>query len=325
MIGSFAAAIAAIIAFAAGNTPAAAQDYPSKAIRVIVPVPPGSLTDVISRRIAADASAIMGQTWIMENRPGANFMPAAEACRHARPDGYTLCIFTTSTLTFNPHLIENIPYNVEKDFAPIINLGMLTGGLVASPKLPIKTIDDLRDYARANSGKLNFGTYGPASSANVFRHYLNERWGTNITEVAYKGANELVAALVNNEIQMTWTALGNWADNPNDSKGKIMTLDASKRSPLIGNVPTYQEAGLGNYPIQTWMGLFAPGGTPQPIIDNINSALAKALEGPKLQEFLASQLIETRITNAKTFAATVAVERKETGEILNKFNIPKIN
>jgi len=325
MRGTLSAAMAALLLCAGAPAPMLAQDYPTKPIRVIVPVPPGSLTDVIARRIAADASAILGQTWIMENRPGANFVPGAEACRHARGDGYTLCVFTTSTVTFNPHLIDNLSYDAERDFTPIITLGMLTGGLVASPKLPIRTISDLREYARANPGKLNFGTYGPASSANVFRHYLNERWGTNITEVAYKGANELVAALVNNEIQMTWTALGNWADNPNDSKGKIMTLDASKRSPLIAHVPTYQEAGLGDYPIQTWMGLFAPAGTPEPIVNQINAAVAKALAQPKLSAFLASQLIETRISSAKEFAATVARERAETGDILRKFNIPKIN
>ena len=176
--------------------PALAQPYPNKPIHVIVPVPPAALTDVVARRIAADASARMGQPWIMENKPGANFIPAAETCRHAKPDGYTLCVFTTSTLTFNPHLIDNLPYDPARDFKPIINLGMLTGGLVASPKLQVKNIEELRTLAVARSGALNFGTYGPASSANVFRQYLNDRWKTNVVEVGYKGANELIAALI---------------------------------------------------------------------------------------------------------------------------------
>jgi tripartite-type tricarboxylate transporter receptor subunit TctC len=306
------------------SAPVVAQPYPNRPIRIILPVPPGSLTDVIARRIAADASALMGQTWIMDNRPGANFIPAAEACRHATADGYTLCVFTTSTVTFNPHLIDKLPYNAEKDFIPIINLGMLTGGLVASPKLGLKTIEELRALAIAKPGTLNFGTYGPASSANVFRHYLEDRWKTRIVEVPYKGANELVAALVSGEIQMTWTALGNWADNPNDAKGTIMTLDALKRSPKIPNVPTYADAGLGEYPIHTWMALFAPAGVPEAIITQVNKAVAEAMNKPALSAFLVDQLIEPMITSAPDFAAYVARERQQTGEILHKFNIPKI-
>ena len=317
-------AAAAFAVLALSTAPALTQSYPNKPIHVIVPVPPGALTDVIARRIAADASAIMGQPWIMENRPGANFMPAAETCRHAKSDGYTLCIFTTSTLTFNPHLITNIPYNAEKDFKPVITLGKFTGGLVTSPKLAVKNIDELKAYALANPGKLNFGTYGPASSANVFRQYLNDRWKTDIVEVAYKGANELVAALVNGELHMTWTALGNWADNPNESKGRIMVQDGDKRSLKLPQVPTYREAGLGEYPILTWMGLFTPGEVPDAIVAQINAAVGKAISEPKLTEFLNNQIIEASVTTAQAFSATIAKERKDTGEIFKRFNIPKI-
>ena len=135
----FAALAVAILA-----TPALSQSYPNKPIHVIVPVTAGGLTDVVARRIAADASARMGQPWIMENKPGANFIPAAETCRHAKADGYTLCVFTTSTLTFNPFLIDNLPFDPARDFKPIINLGMFIGGLIASPKLAVKNIEELR-------------------------------------------------------------------------------------------------------------------------------------------------------------------------------------
>jgi tripartite-type tricarboxylate transporter receptor subunit TctC len=314
----------ATVADAATFSPASAQTYPTKPIHVIVPVPPAALTDVISRRIALDASAKMGQPWIMENKPGANFMPAAEACRHASADGYTLCIFTTSTLTFNPHLIDNLPYNPETDFVPIINLGMLTGGLVASPKLGVKNIDELRALAQSKPGQLNFGTYGPASSANVFRQYINDRWNTNIVEVGYKGANELVAALISGEIQMTWTALGNWSDNPNDSNGKVMVADSLKRSPKMPNVPTYAEVGLGEYPIHTWMALFAPRGVPVNIVAQINKTVAETINQPAMRKFLANQLIEPMVTSPQEFAAYIMKERNDTGKIFRRFNIPKI-
>ncbi len=302
----------------------ARQPYPSKPIHVIVPVTAGGLTDVISRRIAADASARMGQPWIMENKPGANFIPAAETCRHAKGDGYTLCVFTTSTLTFNPHLIDNLPYNPAKDFKPIINLGMFIGGLIASPKLAVKTIEELRALTVAKPGEFNFGTYGPASSANVFRQYLAERWKTNLVEVAYKGSNELITALVSGEIQMTWTALGSWADNPNDAKGRILALDGARRSPKLPDVPTYPEAGLGDYPIHTWMALFAPADVPDAIVTQINAVVGGVISAPKMTEFLVNQLIEPDVTSAPEFAAYVAKEREATGVLLRKFNIPKI-
>ncbi len=313
-----------VFVFALASASARAQPYPNKPIHVVVPVTAGGLTDVIARRIAADVSARMGQPWIMENKPGANFIPAAEACRHAKGDGYTLCVFTTSTLTFNPHLIEKLPYNAAKDFKPIINLGQFIGGLIASPKLGVKTIDDLRRLTLAKSGEFNFGTYGPASSANVFRQYLAERWNTPLVEVAYKGSNELIAALASGEIQMTWTALGSWADNPNDSKGRIVAIDGAKRSPLLPDVPIYAEAGLGNYPIHTWMGLFAPAETPDDVITRVNEIVGDAIREPKLTEFLVNQLIEPDVTTAPEFAAYVAHEREQTDALLRKFNIPKI-
>jgi tripartite-type tricarboxylate transporter receptor subunit TctC len=313
-----------VLASIATSAPALAQPYPNKPIHVVVPVTAGGLTDVIARRIAADASARLGQPWIMENKPGANFIPAAEMCRHAKGDGYTLCVFTTSTVTFNPHLIEKLPYDAAKDFKPIINLGQFIGGLIASPKLGVKTIEDLRRLTLAKPGEFNFGTYGPASSANVFRQYLAERWNTPLVEVAYKGSNELIGALASGEIQMTWTALGSWADNPNDSKGRIVAIDGAKRSPLLPDVPIYAEAGLGNYPIHTWMGLFAPADTPDDVITKVNQVVGEAIKEPKLTEFLVNQLIEPDVTTAPQFAAYVAHEREETGALLRKFNIPKI-
>ncbi|MGZ3411711.1 MAG: Bug family tripartite tricarboxylate transporter substrate binding protein [Xanthobacteraceae bacterium] len=304
--------------------PARAQNYPNKPIHVIVPVPPAALTDVIARKIANEASAKMGQPWIMENKSGANFIPAAETCHHATGDGYTLCIFTTSTLTFNPHLIENIPYNAETDFIPIINLGMFTGGLVASPKLGVKNIDELRKLALAKPGELNFGTYGPSSSANVFRQYMNDKWKTNIVEVGYKGANELVAALISGEIQMTWTALGNWADNPNNSKGFVLVQDSGKRSVKMPDVPTYAEVGFGDYPIHTWMALFAPRGTPPEIVAQINKVVGEAINQPAMTAFLINQVIDPAVTSPQEFAASIVKERNETGEVFRRFNIPKI-
>ena len=303
---------------------AAAQNYPAKPITIVVPVTAGSLSDVVARRIGVDASTIMGQPWVTDNRPGANFIRGSLACKHGRGDGYTLCALPTTSITFNPHLVDNLSYNPVQDFKNVIMLGKFTTGLVVSPTVPVKTMDELKAYAQSNPGKLNFGTYGPASSANVFRHFLNDRWNTDITEIAYKGAAELVIALIKGEIHMTWTALGNWVDNPNDSKGRIMTQGSEPRSPRFPNIPNYREAGLGSFAISTWLGLFAPAETPNAIVAQINAAVAKAINEPKVTEFLLSQGMEPYVTSPDEFSRTITRELEETGQLIRKYKIPKM-
>ncbi|PWT89373.1 MAG: hypothetical protein C5B56_07235 [Proteobacteria bacterium] len=303
---------------------AGAQNYPAKPISMIVPVTPGSLSDVVSRRIAIDAGAIMRQPWITDNRPGANFVRGSLACKDARGDGYTVCSLPTSSITFNPYLMDNLSYDPAHDFKSVIMLGKFTVGLVASPTVPVKSMNELKAYVQSNPGKLNFGTYGPASTANVFRHFLNDRWNSDITEIAYKGASELVIALMKGEIHMTWTALGNWTDNPNDSKGRIMAQGSDSRSPQFPNIPTYREAGLGTFPISTWLGLFVPRETPDAIVAQINSAVAKAINEPKVTEFLLSQGMEPYVTSADEFSRMITREIDETGQFIRKYKIPKM-
>jgi tripartite-type tricarboxylate transporter receptor subunit TctC len=303
---------------------AAAEDYPTRSITMIVPVTAGSLSDVVSRRIAVDTGAIMGQPWITDNRPGANFVRGTLACKNARGDGYTVCSLTTSSITFNPFLVDNSSYDPVRDFKSVIMLGKFTVGLVVSPTLPVKTMEELKAYAQANPGKLNFGTYGPASTANVFRHFLNERWNTDITEIAYKGASELVLALIKGEIHMTWTALGNWVDNPNDSKGRILTQGSDPRSPRFADVPNYREAGLGDFPMSTWIGMFVPSETPDAIVTQLNAATAKAINAPAVTEFLINQGMEPYVTSPDEFSRTIAREIEQTGELVRKYKIPKM-
>jgi len=313
-----------IALWAAMALPAAAQNYPARPITMIVPVTPGSLSDVVARRIAVDAGAIMGQPWITDNRPGANFVRGALGCKDARGDGYTVCALSTSSITFNPYLVDNLPYDPRHDLKSVVMLGKFTVGLVVSPTIPVKTMDELKAYAQANPGKLNFGTYGPASTANVFRHFLNDRWNTDITEVAYKGASELVLALTKGEIQMTWTALGNWADNPNEGKGRILVQGSDPRSPQFPNIPNYREAGLGSFLLSTWLGLFAPGETPDAIVAQLNGAVAKAINEPKVTQFLHDQGMEPYVTGADEFSHMITGELEESGQLIRKYKIPKM-
>jgi tripartite-type tricarboxylate transporter receptor subunit TctC len=246
------------------------------------------------------------------------------ACKDARGDGYTVCALPTTAITFNPYLVDKLSYDPVHDFKGVIMLGKFTVGLVVAPSVPVKNMDELKAYAQSNPGKLNFGTYGPASTANVFRHFLNDRWSTDMAEVAYKGASELVLALMKGEIQVTWTALGNWTDNPNDSKGRIMVQGGEQRSPQFPNIPNYREAGLGSFPISTWLGLFVPSETPDAIVVQINGAVAKALNEAQLTEFLLRQGMEPDVTSADKFSRTITREREETGQLIRKYKIPRM-
>jgi len=314
--------VAALTALTA--LPAPAQEYPNKPIRVIVPVPPGSLSDTIVRRIGNEVSAVLGQPWINENRSGVNFIPGAETCRRAPGDGYTFCALPTTAITMNPNLVDDLPYHPLRDFKAVINLGLYINGVVASPKLAIKDMAALKAYALANPGKLNLGTYGPASTPNVFRHFLNERWKTDIAEVAYKGANELVAALMNGELHVTFTALGNWVDNPGDSKGHILAQGSDPRSTVFASVPNYREVGIGDFPIQSWLGFFTPAETPDAIVTKMNDVIGKIIKDRKISDFLLAQGIEPRVTSAQVFSASIATELDQTSDLVRKYKIPKI-
>lgn len=321
---AFAVVLALALALALAAAQPVAAGYPDQPIRLIVPVTAGSLSDVVSRRIAAAAGAIIGRPFVVDNLPGANFVRGSVACKDARGDGYTLCALPTTSITFNPFLVDNLAYDPARDLKGVIMLGRYTVGLVASPTIPVNSMDALKAYAQSNPGKLNFGTYGPASSANVFRRFLDDRWHTDIAEVAYKGASELVLALMKGEIQMTWTALGNWTVNPDESKGRILVQGSDPRSPQFPDVANYRQAGLGDFPLSTWLGLFAPATTPDAVVTKINGAIAKAIAAPAVTRFLIDQGMEPEVTGAAEFARTIAREREATGRLIAKFNIPKM-
>ena len=311
-------------ALAQGQAQDAAADFPNRSVRFIVGFPPGGATDILARVVGQHLSERWGQTFVIDNRPGAGGNIGAELAARANPDGYTFCVLTTSALTFNPHLIDNLPSNPATDLKAVINLGMFVGGLVASPKLDVKTIDDLKKAMLAKPDGFNFGTYGPSTSPNFFRLFLQERLGVKASEIPYKGASELVSSLVSGELQLTYTALGNWADNPGDAKGRILVQDGARRSARLPNVPTVGEAGLGEFPIKTWIGLFAPGGVPDAIIDQVNRQVGEAINKAEVRDFLIGQIIEPSVTTAKEFSDFVAKERDETGKLFQKYNIPKI-
>jgi len=260
---------------------------------------------------------------VVENKPGGNWVIGAEACRASAPDGYTLCVMNSDAVAFNPYILSSLPYDPAKDFAPVTNLFFLFEGILGKANLPASNIEELRDYAAKNPGKLNFGTLGPGSSNDVFRQWLVQHWNVDIPGIPYKGGAPVITALLAGEIDVTKIGMGNIAGQLNSGKVKILAIQGTQRSKLVPNVPTLQEAGLGGFPLRVWWGLFMPAGSPDAALKRINTELVKLYHEPKMAEYLEGQFVEVAVTAPAEFAAFTRAERERAGQVVKDFHIPR--
>jgi tripartite-type tricarboxylate transporter receptor subunit TctC len=250
-----------------------AQPYPSKPIRVLVPIAAGSVTDVIARATAIELTKRLGQQVVIENRPGANGILAAQACARAEPDGYTLCYIYHNTTSINPLTYDKLPYDPAKDLAPITSLYLLNELFAATPGVPAKSVEDLRALAHAKPQALNFGTLGPGSQPDLFLRWLNREWKTAIVGVPYRGGGPIAQAISAGEIQLGKMGIGNFIAQV--QAGRVRPLAVSSASPLMPGVPTFAEVGLGAFPAKGWWGIAAPANTPPAVVERLNSEFVR--------------------------------------------------
>src|SRR3954470_1775912 len=301
----------------------AAQPYPARAVRMIVPLPPGATTDIVMRATVQELAPRLGQPVIVDNKPGGNWVIGAEACRAAAPDGYTVCVLNSDALVFNPHILSKLPYDPARDFSPITNLFFLFEGILVKAALPVNTIPELQAYARQNPGKVNFGTLGPGSSNDVFRQWLVNEWNVDVTGIPYKGGGNVVAALLAGEIDVTKIGMGNVVGQLNSGRLKMLAIQGTKRSKIVPAVPTLAEAGLGAYPLRVWWSLVAPAGTPEPAVRRLNAELVKLYREPKMAGYLDSQFVEVAVSSPQEFAAFLAAEQARAPETVKALRIPR--
>jgi tripartite-type tricarboxylate transporter receptor subunit TctC len=297
---------------------AQAQTYPDRPIRLIVSIAAGSVTDVIMRTAAVELTPLFGgQPLIIENRGGASGIVAAQGCAQASPDGYTLCVIYHSTMSYNPLLFDNLPYDPERDMVPVTRLFFLNEGLFVSADLGVNTVAELKAMAQTKSDQLNFATLGDGSFPDLFLRWLNNQWGSKIVGVPYKGGGPAAQALAGNQVQLTRFGIGNFLGLLKAGKVKAIAVTADKRSPLLPDVPTLAEAGLGGYPGQGWWGLAAPKGTPPEIVNKVNAIFVKVFSDPKFMAFLDQQAVVPATTTPAGFAAFLKEDRKA-AEVLIK-------
>ena len=234
------------------------------------------------RKAAAELQPRLGQPLVIENRGGASGIVAAQACAQAAPDGYTLCVIYHSTMSYNPLLFTNLPYDPERDLVPVTRLFFLNEGLFVSVGAGRELGRRAQsDWRRRSPTALNYATLGEGSFPDLFLKWMNNQWGTKIVGVPYKGGGPAAQALAANQVQMTRFGIGNFLGLIEAGKVKALAVSADKRSPLLPNVPTLAEAGLGGYPGQGWWGLAAPKGTPPAIVDKVNGEFVKLFSEPK--------------------------------------------
>ena len=289
---------------------AQAQNYPDRPIRLIVSIAAGSVTDVIMRSAAVELTPLLGQPLVVENRGGASGIVAAQACAQAAPDGYTLCVIYHSTMSYNPLLFDKLPYDAERDMVPVTRLFFLNEGLFVSAELGVNSVAELKAMAQAKPEALNYATLGDGSFPDLFLKWMNNQWGTKIVGVPYKGGGPAAQALASNQVQLTRFGIGNFLGMIEAGKVKALAVSADKRSPLLPNVPTLAEAGLGGYPGQGWWGLAAPKGTPPAIINKVNAEFVKVFSDPKFVAFLDKEAVVPAPTTPAGFAAFLQEDRK---------------
>ena len=261
--------------------------YPTKPIRVIVPFAAGSTTDVIMRILAQPMQQSLGQTIVMDNRPGGDGALAGDMVARAPADGYTLLMATNSPLSAVPHLRKKPPYDALKDFAPISLAGYYTFLLAVHPSVPAKTLRELHDHARANPGKLNYAT-GNTSSI-VITALLHSQAGVKMLHVPYKSEPPAIIDLISGQVQVMVTSYSTVAAHLKEGRLRALALALNQRSPLLPNVPTVVESGLPKFTITPWAGVFAPARTPKDVVDRLSREINAALKRPEIRSQLEQQ------------------------------------
>lgn len=273
------------LAFATLSTMAIAQDYPTRPIKLIVPFPAGGATDTVSRFVAKQLGAELGQSVVVDNRAGAAGVIGAEAAARAAPDGYTLVLTTSSTHTIGPLLNSKIPYSATKDFTPIIYLAASPQVVVVPLSSPAKTMQELIDYIKKNPGKLNFGSAGTGGIPHLSTERFLAMTDLKMTHVPYKGTALAMPDLMAGRLDMMFDSISTALPHIRDGKIRALAVTSPTPTTAAPEIPLLSKTVPG-YESLTWFGVFGPAGLPAPIVTKLNTALNQALKNPALLEQL---------------------------------------
>jgi len=316
-------AAAGAIAAALACRPAPAQqrsNWPDRPIRLVVPYPPGGSTDPVARVLAADLQNRLGQPVVVENRAGAAGTIGTDAVARAAPDGYTF-LFHTSVLASEPSFKAGLPYNVLTDLVPVSLVATGPYLLVVNPSLPVANVGDLIAHARANPGRVNFGSAGVGSSGHLIGELFALRAGAEMVHIPYRGGGPSLNALLQNEVQFIFDTIPGSRGLVEEGRLRALAVSSRERARLLPQVPTIGESGLPDFANEFWLGVLAPARTPAGIQARMSSAIREALAEPGVRDRLRQLGLVVRGTTPEEFDATLRRDIAEWREVVRRANI----
>jgi tripartite-type tricarboxylate transporter receptor subunit TctC len=293
-----------------------AQDYPSRPIRIIVPFPAGGTNDFLARQIGQIMGKALAQQVLIENRAGAGGNIGADLAAKSKPDGYTLLMGTGGTHAINPHLYPNMPYDAQKDFAPILLVATLPNLLVVHPSVPAKDVAELIALARAKPGQLAFASAGNGTTGHLSGELFKKLAGVDMIHVPYKGSAPAVTDLVGGQVQVMFDNIAVSLQQIRAGKLRALAVTGLKRSPVLPDIPTIAEAAIPGYNITSWFGLYAPAGTPPRIVERLNKEANRTLADKAFRQRLMDRGIEPAGGTTEHFAAFMQAESAKWGKIV---------
>jgi tripartite-type tricarboxylate transporter receptor subunit TctC len=305
LLAACAVLVTAVLAFA---LPAQADTFPSRTVKLVVPFPPGGPLDATGRAIAQKLTEAWGQNVIVENKAGAGGNIGADYVAKSAPDGYTVVMGALSTHAVNPSLYPKMPFDAQRDFAPITLVAITPNVLVVNPSLPVHSVKELIAYAKANPGKLSFGSGSIGSAGHLAGELFKVDAGVDMVHVPYKGAAPAMQGLLAGDTQLMFDNLASAMSQVKAGKLRALAVTTAERSKLVSDLPTMAEAGVPGFDISTWYGLLAPAGTPPDLIAKWNADVTKILSAPEMRERLATQGAEAAPDSPADFAKFIASE-----------------
>jgi tripartite-type tricarboxylate transporter receptor subunit TctC len=294
----------------------AAQPYPAKVIRYVVPFPAGGPLDIVARALGQELNRSWGQPVIVDNRPGAGGNIGAELVARSPADGYTILMGAVSTHAINVTLYRKLPYDPVKDFAPVTLITSVPNVLVVHPAVPARNVRELIALAKSQPGQLNFASGSTGSAGHLAGELFKTMAGVDMAHIPYKGAAPAVVDLIAGHVSLMFDNLASALPNIKGNRVRALAVTTLRRSPFLPEVPTVSEAGLRGFDVGTWFGVFAPAGTPPDIVNKLNAEIARILRTPGMKERLAGLGAEPQPDTPAEFAALVRSEIAKYAQIV---------
>ncbi len=290
-------------------------DWPTRAVTMVVPFPPGGPTDLIARVLAKQLTEQLGQTFVIDNKGGANGNIGGQAVASAKPDGYT-ALYNTSSLALSPSLYKELAYNPQKDLVPVTTTAVVPLVLVVNNKLPVNTIQEFIAYAKKNPGKLSYGSSGNGNITHLGAFLLNQATGIDAVHVPYRGSSPAMTDLVGGQIQYDTNTLNDTVPFIRDKRVKALAVTSAARSPVLPEVPTVSETVLPGFEMGAWQGIVMPAGTDPAIVKKFNAEVLKALKTPSVLKQLEDQGAQALGSTPEEYRDYLASEIKRFAKIV---------